>query len=54
MSPGTLASTLLRNLLAEKDIVRTGYENKQEEELGMPLQLKKALISLHPLTNFKI
>ena len=41
MSPGTLASTLLRNMLAEKDIVRAGYENKQGEELGMPLQLKK-------------
>ena len=30
---GTLESSLLGNLLAEKEIVRAGSENKKEKEL---------------------
>ena len=57
---GTLAASLLENLLAGKGIIRAGYGNKQgkgiiragcENKEGI---LKKALIPPHLLTNFKI
>ena len=48
---GTLGASLLGNLLTGKGIVRTG---EGVVRAGYGLQLKKALISPHPLTNFEI
>ena len=54
---GTLASSLLENMLSDKGVVRAGYENKQREGViraGYGSSIKKALIPPHPLTNFEI
>ena len=44
---GTIADSLLGNLLTGKGVYRTGYGNKQEIK-------KKGLIPAHPLTNIEI
>ena len=52
---GTLASTLLGNMLAGKGIVRGGYGNKQGKGIVRAgYGNKKNLIPVHSLTNFEM
>ena len=53
---GTLASTLLGNMLAGRGIVRAGYGNKQGKRIliaryGSSIEKEEVLIPSHPLTN---